>query len=365
MQATLGPLMPFLREELSLNYTIAGLHFSGFALGMIIAGTNGEQLAGRFGRKNLFWWGAAGMSLAALILTMGQSAFLTILSAFMMGFVGTYLLVMIQALLSDEFGEQRAIPLTEANLGASIFASLSPLVVAISPAVGLDWRLALWLGGILFLLALVTQYEVKLPEVKGDMADTDETSSKLPPIFRLYWLIIFIGVAIEWCMVFWLADFLISVAGLASTLASSLVSVFLGSMIVGRLAGSRLTRDWSVISLLLGMTILIMPGFFLFWLGQSLLLKIPGLVIIGLGMANLFPLGLSAASNAGAVDVNKASARVSQAAGFAILIVPQTLGTLADRFGIFRAYAVLPLLLLILISLIIFVFYMEKEQTPP
>ena len=33
LEAALGPLMPFLRAELALNYTCGGLHFSAFALG--------------------------------------------------------------------------------------------------------------------------------------------------------------------------------------------------------------------------------------------------------------------------------------------------------------------------------------------
>jgi hypothetical protein len=34
----LGPLMPSLREELGLCYTIASVHFSAFAVGLFLAG---------------------------------------------------------------------------------------------------------------------------------------------------------------------------------------------------------------------------------------------------------------------------------------------------------------------------------------
>ena len=42
---SLGPLMPFLSTELNLNYTISGLHFSAYALGMTLAGFTGERVS--------------------------------------------------------------------------------------------------------------------------------------------------------------------------------------------------------------------------------------------------------------------------------------------------------------------------------
>src|SRR5215217_1601256 len=57
----LGPLMPSLREELGLSYTIASLHFSAFAVGMILAGLVGDRVVRRCGRRAVFWTGAIGL----------------------------------------------------------------------------------------------------------------------------------------------------------------------------------------------------------------------------------------------------------------------------------------------------------------
>src|SRR5215208_3769231 len=46
----LDPLMPSLREELGLSYTIASLHFGAFAVGMILAGLVGDRVVRRHGR---------------------------------------------------------------------------------------------------------------------------------------------------------------------------------------------------------------------------------------------------------------------------------------------------------------------------
>lgn len=363
VQSSLGPLMPFLRDELQINYTVAGLHLSLFALGMILAGSSGAVLAQRIGRKNLFWFGAFGMGFGGLALTLFRVVWLTVPSAFMMGFLGGYLLVMVQARLSDEFGEKRAIALTEANLMASIFATCAPLAIALGIAIGLDWRFALWLSAAFFVLMYLSNRHIVHPSTRPVKNDNPSVrAGDLPPQFIAYWLVIFIGVAIEWCMVFWLADFLITVSGLEPTTASTFVSLFLGTTIIGRIVGSRLTRFIPTITLLLGAVLIMCVGFPLFWLGNRLVIQVIGLVIIALGISNFFPLGLSAASDVGANAVDKASARVSQAAGFAILVVPQTLGTLADRIGIFGAYGVFPILLVILLCLIGYIYFSDRRK---
>lgn len=363
MQATLGPLIPFLRAELSLNYTVAGFHSSAFALGMILAGLSGEIVANRVGHRLLFWLGGLGMCLGGIILTIGQSATITILGAFIMGLIGTYLLVMIQSLLSDEFGLNRAIALTESNLVASIFAVFAPLMISFSITIGSDWRIALWLGAavwismFLLLRTLVFPQRPQLLETKTNASD-----DSLPAIFWVYWMMVFVGVAIEWCMIFWLADFLVNASNIAIDTASLLVSLLLASVIAGRFLGSILSRYIPTLGLLMLTAILIAIGFPIFWLSTTILGHSIGIGIVGIGMANLFPLALAAASNMGNNQVDKASARITLAAGLAILIVPQTLGTLADQVGIFRAYSVLPILLIALTFMIAYAWYVDRSK---
>jgi len=365
LQATLGPLMPFLRDELRLNYTVAGLHFSGFAFGMMLAGTSGERVAGWLGRKYLFWMSGLGMSLAGLLLTLGQSHWVTITSAFLMGFLGTFLAVMVQALLSDEQGDKRGIALTEANISASLFSLVAPLAIGFSPRIGLDWRLALWLGVFIWVIVYALRFRTPIPKRKHvstvDAKHTQTAKTSLPQSFTLYRIIIFIGVSVEWCMIFWASDFLITVAELQPDFAATVMSIFFGAMLIGRTVGSMTLRRVATMPLLLMMVMLIVIGFPLFWLVDNVTLRIMGLFIIGFGMANLFPLGLAAASDAGSGDVDRASARIAQAAGLAILIAPQILAMLSDEWGIFRAYAILPFLLSVLIIMILFTIYTERS----
>src|SRR5215207_2198574 len=163
MLSALGPLMPFLRAELDLSYSVGALHPSAFALGMILAGLTGSAAANRWGRALLFWGGGAGMALGALVLVVAQLPALTILGAFMMGFIGSYLVVMVPATLSDRHGSKRAIAITESNVAASISSAFVPVVIGASEALGLGWRTSLLLGIGAFVLLFTIFRRVRLP----------------------------------------------------------------------------------------------------------------------------------------------------------------------------------------------------------
>jgi len=351
MQTALGPLMPFLRDELDLSYTVSGLHLSAFAAGMALAGVVGDHLARRWGRDRVLWGGGVGMALGALLFVVAQRSALTIASALIMGLPGTLVMIMVQAALSDRHGARRAIPLTESNIAASVSAGLAPLMVGTLERVGIGWRGALVLGA-LSLIGLALHFR---GEPIPDPADAPESDAPpaapvapLPAIYWVYWLVVFLSVSVEWCVVFWGADFMDNTVGLSKEDASTLMTVFFAAMVIGRVSGSRLSRALPIGPLLLGAALVAVTGFFPFWLAPLSALNIAGLFLAGLGIANLFPLTLSTAS--GAVpprQVNAASSRITLAAGLAILITPQVLGSLADQIGIRSAFAVAAAFLLV------------------
>lgn len=348
LQSSLGPAMPFLGAELGLSYTVRALHLSAFALGMIIAGLTADRAAARFGRQVLFWGGSAGMALGALLLTAAHTPLLTISGALMMGVIGSYTLIMVQAVLADWHGANRALALTESNVIASVGSALVPLMVSGAAGIGFGWRVGV-LVGVGFWLALVVGYRHEPPipaaSTKQHTHGPGASTSPLPMRFWHLWCVVLFGVSIEWSILFWGGEFLETSVGLDKVTASGLMSVFLGAMVLGRLAGSRMTRMFQTERLLLAAIGMVAVGFPLFWLGQSTVVNVIGLFLCGLGVANLFPLTLAAASASAPDQINKASARISLAAGLAILIAPQVLGTVGDRIGISAAFALVALLI--------------------
>ncbi len=105
----LGPLTPFLRSELGLAYTLASLHFSAFAAGMLVAGATADRVAARLGRRRTLWTGAFGMAGGVLILIAGRQPAITITACLLMGSVGSWILAVYPAVLADRHGRLAAI----------------------------------------------------------------------------------------------------------------------------------------------------------------------------------------------------------------------------------------------------------------
>ncbi len=344
LQAILGPLMPFLRAELNLNYTIAAMHLSAFAIGMITAGLTGERVAALVGRKRLLWGGGFSLSAGAILLIAGQSPVITIAAAFIMGWLGSYLLVMIQAVLSDHHGENRAIPLTESNAFAVIFTTCAPLLISAGASSGIGWRAALVIGAIAYVVMFVVYRNEPISDAPraavSPAAHTAPLSKPLPMRFWVIFVLIIFVVSVEWSLGFWGADFLNNIVGLERATASGLMTAYFFGMVIGRFVGSRFTRTMPPTRLLFFAAALVIIGFPFFWLGEVAIVNIVGLFVTGLGVANLFPLSISLATGVDPEQANKASARVALGAGAAMLLAPQVMGAFADQVGIQNAFAV-------------------------
>jgi len=356
IMAALGPLMPFLRAELNLSYTIAGLHVTVFALGMTIAGALTDRLAERFGRATVFWGGGLMMAVAAFLFINVPNELVTISSSFFMGMFGSFLQIMIQSTLAERYGHLRSIALSEANFVASLSTALVPLAIGFGESSGIGWRVALWVG-IATWVGLRFVYRHDNPpatQTRSQTTDAAPQARPMPRIFWIYWAVIFFSVAVEWCIGFWGADFLENGVGLERVAASTLMAVFLGAMTVGRLIGSRLTRRVEAKRLLTFAGGIVMLGFSLFWLAQVPILNIIGLFISGLGIANLYPLTVSITTSVDPERSNTASARSSMGAGLAVLIMPQILGAIADRVGISGAFGVAAILVVCIVGLTIY-----------
>ena len=348
----LGPIAPFLKDELALSYTISSLHFTAFAAGILAIGLGGHLIIQPLGRWRSLWIGAIGMSVSAVLLVIGQTPVITIGAAFVMGLIGSLILAIVPAALSEQHGEQRAIALSEANVIASGVATIAPLLVGwFAQALG-NWRWSL----VLIALTPVVMYVVLARGIarsnSSTQADPPRVKQPLPVLFWIYWVAIVLAVSVEFCMISWSADYLEKVLGLPKADAAQAVSLFFAGMILGRWAGSRLVRRFSTPRLLVADIALAGIGFLLFWRSGSAVPGMIGLFLTGLGVASLYPLILSLAIGASGNNPIQASARATLASGTAILALPLILGRLADAVGIGPAYAVVIVLLLSVFAII-------------
>ena len=344
-QAGLGPLMPFLRDELNLSYTQGGFYPSAFALGMIGAGVGGASLAQWLGRRAVLWGGTAVLSFSVLGLLFGPSMWISLPAVFSMGLAGTLVMVMIQAILADAHGASRATALTEANVAASLSATIPPLAVGGLVILGLGWRAAyLWP---LLVIALLAWWGSKLTIPTPTAVDKTRPAAPMPRSFWFIWVVLVFSVAAEWCVVLWSADYLETVVGFVRAEAALLMALFFGAAVAGRLIGSRLTRTYNSERLLQAALFISMLGFLLFWQAPFTAVRLVGLVISGMGIANLFPLAMSTAVSIDPAQSNRTSALAALGGGLAIFLAPLLLGGFADQWGLQTAMTIIPVLLLV------------------
>ena len=364
LETALGPVMPFLREELHLSYAVASLHFSAVALGAIISGLVGERVVLRIGRTAALWGGIAGMSGGALLIAFSPVVAGTILGAFCMGLLGNFSLMANQSVLADIHGERRTIALAESNVAATTCAVLAPLIVGSLAAAGVGWPLALVLTAPWALLLWLTFRQVRFPE--SSMARTAGVARRtLPPAFWVLALVLFLVAAVEWCVAYWGAEFLASVVHLEPALAASAMTLFFVAMAGGRLIGSRLAWRFTSAHLLYAALAIALGGFLIFWLAPGAALSLIGLFVAGLGIANFYPLTVGVATGAVPDMIDVATARLAVAAGSALLLAPLVVGAIADLVGMRWGFGIVaPLIVAAFACLVIAMRMLHMEHQP-
>jgi fucose permease len=351
----LGPITPFLSDELHLSYTISSLHFSAFAVGILVVGLIGNLLIRRTGRQQALSIGAIGLGVGALLLTFGRSPFVTIGASFLMGCVGSLILAVVPTLLSDEHGEMRAVAISEANVLSSLVSASAALLVGWFAGLVIGWRMALILVAVISVgLGIRFFQPFRSEEIYGG---SSQSKSPLPTIYWLFWIAIVFAVAIEFCMVFWSADYMERELGMLRSNAAQTVSLFLAGMIIGRLISSWILRYVDTYKIVMASCLFGLLSFLLYWRTGDAWMGMVGLALTGLFVASLYPLLLSIAIGSAKGNTVQAGARATLASGTAILILPLVLGSFADSIGLRDAFAVVAILF---VSLFLVVFLARK-----
>src|SRR4051812_30541583 len=310
LQAAPGLIVSHLRDEFGLSHTIGGLHVAAFAAGALVAGLASGPVERAIGRRALFWASAGMMGVSAIGLTAGRSAEATIGSLLVMGFAGGLLLVTVQALLSDHHGERRAIALTEANVAASVAYVVLIAALSLAAATGAGWRAALLVS--LAVPALAWWFNRGLA-IETPAPVTDTGDRRLPGTFWVAATMLFCTTAVEWCIAAWGASFVEDAAGISADAAVSAMVGYYGGVVAGRVTGSGLARRHSAHRLLALALVVTAAGFAIFWPASSWPQALLGLALLGVGIGNLFPLGLS-------VTVGLAPDRAQLASSRAVLV---------------------------------------------
>src|SRR5690348_6284459 len=336
-----GPALALLRTELHFSYTLLGAYSALWSAGAVLTGACFARLARRLPRAALLWYSAAGAVAGAALFAAARTVAVTMLGAAMLGFTGTILLTCAQAVLSDRHGPRRDRALTEANVGAAGCAVLAPLLLGLLQGTPAGWRPVLALPA-LVLAGLYLRYRREpLPAGPAGRA----ARGRLPLACWLLATMTAIGIAIEFCPVYFGAE-LLTGTGLRAAQAATAMSAFYAGILAGRAGGAWLTRRAGrTVPVLWGSLAVTTAGFVLFWLAGLPAPAIAGLFFCGLGLANLYPLSLAITLAAAPRHGDTANARTQLLGGLIVIAPPYLLGSLADHLGLRAAFPVEPVLI--------------------
>jgi fucose permease len=343
LQATPGAVIPHLRDELDLSYSVGGLHLAAFAAGSMVAGLTASRLELVVGRKRLLWSAAALFAVATVGLTAAPVVEATIGAILVMGFAGGLLLTTIQATLADHHGDLRTVALTEANVAASVAYVVLIGALSLAAALGVDWRAALLVSLVVPALTWWLSRDLPVEAVAPDV----EQHVRLPTAFWVAAAVLMAVTAAEWCITAWGATFVDDEVGVSTDTAISLMAGYFGGVVVGRTLGSRLARRHDPVRLLAVALGVAAIGFALLWPATGPVQAVAGLALLGLGVGNLFPLALAVAVSLAPGRAGPASGRAVMMTSLAILLAPLTVGTLADATSLKAALGIFPLLLVL------------------
>jgi fucose permease len=341
LQAAPGLIIGHLRDELGLSYSTGGLHVAAFAGGSLVAGVVSTRLERVLGRRALFWSAAALMGAGAIGLTAGRVAAVTVGSVLVMGVGGGLLLTTIQAALSDHHGERRAVALAEANVAASVAYVVLIGVLSLSAALDAGWRVALLAS---LAIPVVSWWTNRRLAIDAPLPST-VPQGRLPGVFWIAAAMLFCTVAAEWCVTAWGATFVEDAADVSTDTAVALMAGYFGGVLAGRTLGSRLARRHDPERLLAVALALSAVGFAILWPSTAPAQALLGLSLLGIGLGNLFPMGMSVTVALAPGRAALASGRAVATTSFAVLLAPLTVGALADATSLTAALGVVPVML--------------------
>jgi hypothetical protein len=342
----IGYTVPFLQEDLQLSVAIAGLHASAVAAGLIVSGFVGDSVARRIGSAGAARL-AAGLLVASAALIAGAAAsWLTLTGCVTLGIAAGVIMSMTNQRLAARGGRNAVVLLARANVAALLSALVAPLAIAATHELGLGGR-----TGLLAPLPLLVVVEwLSWRSHRGEAQAIVQTEgvtqpAQLPQAFWRAWLVLVIGIGIEFSIVFWSSSLVGLRTGVDASRATAAAAAFLVGMIVVRLllasgfgASARLTSQMGLAFVVAGIGILAV------WLTQSLAVGTIALFVAGLGVGPLYPVAIAMCLGVAPDVPLTAAARATLASGSAILVAPFALSVLGQQIGLVNAWPAIAVL---------------------
>lgn len=207
----------------------------------------------------------------------------------------------------------------------------------------------------IFSMACYRYLYYKMPEVKIKR-----------PLFSLpdkhlmkFSLIAFASMACENVMYDWSGIYFQKVIGVGKGAATAAFVVYMVAMTTGRLTGDKVVNKFGIIPILKWSGLLITSGMLIAVLQPYQGIAMAGFIMIGFGVSCIVPLVFSLAGSSGKTSSGAALASVSTIGYFGFLVVPPSVGFIAQQAGLQWSFAIISMF-----GLVIFALVWSMKQQP-
>ncbi|QAY71911.1 MFS transporter [Xylanimonas protaetiae] len=342
-----GPASQLLGTERGLTDTLTGLHGTAMAVGTVIAGLVMPRLVPAVGRRRTLLLSAALIAVGLSVFVVSPSFVLGLAAVVVMSVGGSLALGAGTAGLVLHLGPRgAATALATGNGLGTVAGVVGPLALGAAVGIGFGWRAALVTSVPLAAAAAVlwSRTVPREPAPRGAGGRHDGAHGRLA-LGADAWLMLLAtvsGTAIEFATTFWAASLLRESTGASAGVAAGSTAGLVAGMAVSRLTSGPATRRWGAAPLVAVAFGVAGIGWAVLWTAGTPVVAIAGLVVCGLGVGLLFPLGSALFLAAARGPADSAASVVTVAAGVAIGVVPFALGALADLVGVHAAFLVVP-----------------------
>jgi fucose permease len=334
-----GVAWPSVRQAFSLHQSGFGLVFIALGCGYCASGFFGGKLTTVLGLGNLLWISSGLVAVAMLGSGIAPAWPFFVACGVIWGLGSGGIDAGLNAYVSTHFSARH---MNWLHACYSVGATLGPLLMTAVLVRGGSWRLGYELvGGILLAMAalfFITRERWNDPpraaEGHADQPITMQAALQEPMVW-LQIVIFFLYVGLEFTVGQWSFTVLTESRGVRPDIAGTLAGSYYGAIGVGRVLSGLIASRVGLDRLLRVAMLIVLVGVLLFAFGKPVEVGSAGLVIIGLGLAPIFPCLMTM------TPVRLGAGYATHAVGFQVssgmlgaALVPGLAGLFAEKLGL-------------------------------
>ena len=367
--SVIGSVMPMMREEYGLDYSISGIMMSALSVGYLVAGATVDIIGRRFGKKKTYIvfhiFLLIGLTLMMLVSNAGMLLFAAAIAGLSRGCIDTN---GNRAVSLAAQGDDAPINFLQACY--SMGTCIAPLITM---ACGASWRVALIIiivmGAVSLIMSFHLSFDEEDTEKKFNTTEMQELKKvKKRPDYsffksRLFWqsaLFLMCDISLQDSLIGWIVTFFRDSGTVNESTAQLLATVLYAVILVGRIVISGLASKFKPKYMLMVMAPGVLIWFSVMVLSNIAIFMVVGLIGLGFFMSGIYGAALACAGSI--IDKYPMSMGMFiTLPGIGAVVFPGLVGIVSNSLGVRSGIKVLYIIIAILFVNAIFNLKNKKE----